>query len=253
MLIVTYPRGFGGGKGFPQWGTIGVMRTFRRLSLSTLAALATALVISLPVQAHTQLLGVDPGEGSTVAAGDTVTLTFSSELLDLGAEASVTDATGTVAAAAVDLSQANALIVTIPEVAGGDATLTWRVVAGDGHPIEGTVAFVVETPPAPEPTEPAEPSEAPTASATATPVVTAAGDIATPSPTPSAGDDNANSGVSVAVWVAIAVALAAALFGTTTAARRRAGAGSPEVAEPAKGARRTNDSAENLGTDHTDN
>ena len=196
------------------------MRTIRRIALSVLASLTAAFLIALPAQAHTQLVGVDPAEGATVEAGDVVTLTFSSALLDLGAEASVTDSTGTVTAAAVDLSQAGTLIVTIPEVAAGDATLSWRIVAEDGHPIEGTLAYVAAAPPAPEPSEP---SEEPTASASAAPVVTDIAATATPSPAPSGESGDANSGVSVAVWVAIAVALAAALFGTMTAARRRAG------------------------------
>lgn len=196
------------------------MRTIRRIALSVLASLTAAFLIALPAQAHTQLVGVDPAEGATVEAGDVVTLTFSSALLDLGAEASVTDSTGTVTAAAVDLSQAGTLIVTIPEVAAGDATLSWRIVAEDGHPIEGTLAYVAAAPPAPEPSEP---SEEPTASASAAPVVTDIAATETPSPAPSGESGDANSGVSVAVWVAIAVALAAALFGTMTAARRRAG------------------------------
>lgn len=196
------------------------MRITRRLSLSALAAVAVALLVGAPAQAHTQLVGVDPGEGATVAVGDTVTLTFSSALLDLGAEASVTDSTGTANTASVDLSQANALIVTIPEVAGGDATLTWRVVAEDGHPIEGTIAYVVEAPPAPEPSEP---SETPSASAIAEPVATEIPVSPSPSPSAEARDGDSNTGVSVALWVAIAVALAAALFGTTYLARRRAG------------------------------
>ena len=197
-----------------------LMRTTRRIALSALASLTAAFLIALPAQAHTQLVGVDPAEGATVEAGDAVTLTFSSTLLDLGAEASVTDSTGTVTAAAVDVSQAGTLLVTIPEVATGDATLSWRIVAEDGHPIEGTLAYVAAAPPAPEPSEP---SEEPTASASAAPVVTDIAAAATPSPGPSGEGDDANSGVSVAVWVAIAVALAAALFGTMTAARRRAG------------------------------
>lgn len=204
------------------------MGATRRIALSALAAITTVLLVSGPAQAHTQLVGVDPGEGSTVAAGDTVTLTFSSALLDLGTEASVTDSSGATTAAAVDLTEANTLLVTIPEVAGGDITLAWRIVAEDGHPIEGTTAFVAEAPPAPEP---AEPSAQPSASAVAEPGVTepdvTASEEPSASPTVSAGsadnDDNSNSGMSVALWVAIAVALAAALFGSLSAARRRAG------------------------------
>ena len=219
-FIVAYGVSFGRVMCAPKWGTMDLMRTIGRIALSVLASLTAAFLITLPAQAHTQLVGVDPAEGATVEAGDVVTLTFSSTLLDLGAEASVTDSTGTVTAAAVDLSQAGTLIVTIPEVAAGDATLSWRIVAEDGHPIEGTLAYVAAAPPAPEPSEP---SEEPTASASAAPVVTDIATTATPSPAPSGESGDANSGVSVAVWVAIAVALAAALFGTMTAARRRAG------------------------------
>ncbi len=232
-----------------------LMRTTRRIALSALASLTAAFLIALPAQAHTQLVGVDPAEGATVEAGDAVTLTFSSTLLDLGAEASVTDSTGTVTAAAVDVSQPGALIVTIPEVAAGDATLSWRIVAEDGHPIEGTLAYVVAAPPAPEPVEPSEePREEPSASASAAPVVTDIATAATPSPGPSGESDDANSGVSVAVWVAIAVALAAALFGTMTAARRRAGGGMGETARgSADDTPRGTQNAEGPGTDDTKN
>lgn len=236
-----------------------LMRTTRRIALSALASLTAAFLIALPAQAHTQLVGVDPAEGATVEAGDAVTLTFSSTLLDLGAEASVTDSTGTVTAAAVDVSQPGALIVTIPEVAAGDATLSWRVVAEDGHPIEGTLAYVAAAPPAPDPVEPSEeprdePGDEPSASASAAPVVTDIAAAATPSPGPSGESDDANSGVSVAVWVAIAVALAAALFGTMTAARRRAGGGMGETARgSADDTPRGTQNAESPGTDDTKN
>ena len=204
------------------------MTVTSRISLAVITAVVVSGLIAAPASAHTQLVGVDPGEGDTVAAADVVTLTFSEELLDLGTEASVTDASGATTPAAVDLSVPTKVAITIPEVAPGAFTLAWRVVSADGHPVEGTVAFTA--PDAPVIDTPVSPTASSTPDADgATPDADAASP--TPEPTmyaldsPPSADATSTSdgGVSAGGWAAIVAAVVVLAGAGIVLARRRAG------------------------------
>lgn len=170
--------------------------------------------------AHTDLIGVDPGEGSTVAEGSTVTLTFSEAVLTIGAEATVTDAAGTVTALTVTFPTEASWQVALPALAEGAVTLAWRVVADDGHPIEGSLAFVAAAPVAPTSSSAPTPTPAPTQSSTpspsATPLVIAPAPSADAQPSGSSG-----GGLPVALWVAIGAALLATSAAIIAAKRKR--------------------------------
>lgn len=181
------------------------------------ASLLLTLAVAAPASAHTSLIDVTPGEGSTVTEGDTVTLTFSEDLLTIGAEATVTDSTGTASSLEVSFPVPSSAQVVLPDLAGGAVLVAWRVVANDGHPVEGALTLVAEASATPPATSAATaPTPAPGAPAAAT-----LG--ATPTPevdeSPSAEAGTGSNGVPVAIWVAVAAAFLA--FGAFMLARNR--------------------------------
>lgn len=123
-----------------------------------LAAVLAALVVALPAQpgaAHTELVRSAPGAGTTLAvAPRAVELEFNDTLLNIAPIVLVRDAAGTAVAAGAPRVEGNRLTAALPAgTPGGDYRVTWRVVAEDGHPIQGVFAFSVAGG-APEPSVP---------------------------------------------------------------------------------------------------
>lgn len=116
------------------------------------AAVFGALVIGPqavpPAFAHDALVSSSPPEGAVLdAMPDTIELTFSGELMELGAIVQVRDPEG------VDHTLSDpevaAAVVTVavdPAADDGSYAIVWRVVSSDGHPISGSVPFVVGAP-----------------------------------------------------------------------------------------------------------
>lgn len=124
-----------------------------------LVAVLLALTTAAPAAAHTELVSSDPADGQSLSEPpDELTLRFGEDLLPAGAELVAKDASG----ARVDLGQPEVDGATLSaswpaEAAGGDYTVAYRAVAGDGHPLEGTFGFRI--------TEPEQPEAAPAVSA----------------------------------------------------------------------------------------
>lgn len=111
-----------------------------------LAALAILMAVS-PAQAHAELESSDPADGATLAtAPATLTFIFGEEILPEGNAVTLTD-----------VAAASRLEVGPVEVDGDTVTVAWpasspagefraayRVVSADGHPIDGTITFVVQ-------------------------------------------------------------------------------------------------------------
>jgi hypothetical protein len=191
------------------------MRSPISLSVTVFATAALVILAAAPASAHTSLIDVQPGEGDTVTEGTTVSLTFSDALLDLGAEFSVVDSGGDPVSLDVDRPDPASVAATLPALAAGPVTVSWRVVAKDGHPIEGTLAYVAEGvgPPASAPA-------APSGHASAVPAQVTASPSPSPSPQPDTGDDSSSDGINWGVWIAIGVAIFAAT-GAGVATKRR--------------------------------
>lgn len=128
------------------------------------------LTPAAPAWAHDELIGTEPADGAVLTTSPTeLRLTFSAELLDVGSTVVLTSA-GTPATLPVTVDGVE-VTATVPEsLAPGEHTVAWRVVSGDGHPIQGTFAFTVGPgTDSPSPTDPptaADPSPGATASAT---------------------------------------------------------------------------------------
>jgi methionine-rich copper-binding protein CopC len=105
------------------------------------ALLATAA----PASAHDQLISSDPAAGSVLeSAPEQITLTYSDDLLDLGATVIVADADGHDWAAAEPVLDGTQVQVPLDaEMPDAGYEVRWRVVSADGHPISGVVGFVV--------------------------------------------------------------------------------------------------------------
>lgn len=205
------------------------MKSALGVALTVLASAAAVMLAATPAAAHTSLIDVQPADGGTVRDGSVVSLTFSEALLELGTEITVTDSRGNSIALEVQRPEPATVAATLPALAAGPVTVSWRVVAGDGHPIEGALSYVAEAAvpsatdsasPAPTASEgrtraPAAASEPPTA-ATAIPPA------ATPPASAPANEANAESNPAMnwALWIAIGAAiLLATVVGVVTKKR----------------------------------
>lgn len=121
------------------------MLRFRALAGGIVVAVAVVLASVVPASAHDQLLSSSPAAGERLAsAPDEISLSFSADVLDVGAEVVVADAEGVDWVGGDPLLSAG--VVTVPlrdELPAAGYEVRWRVVSSDGHPISGVVPFTV--------------------------------------------------------------------------------------------------------------
>lgn len=116
---------------------------------AAVCAVAFTLIAAAPAAAHTDLVKSDPQQGASLAAPPSeVVLTFGEELLAGGDKLVARDGQG----AKVDLGPSQVdgpvLSATWPaSAASGTYTVSYRAVADDGHPLEGTVNFAIKAAP----------------------------------------------------------------------------------------------------------
>lgn len=130
--------------------------------------LAAALVAGAasPAAAHDELVASSPLPGERLdAAPSEVSLTFSADVLTIGAAVIIADASGRDWAAGAPVVTDGVVTVAIePGMTDAGYEIRWRVVSEDGHPISGLVPFTVGT------GSPLERSPLATAAPTDTPV-----------------------------------------------------------------------------------
>ncbi|HEY7816381.1 MAG TPA: copper resistance CopC family protein [Nakamurella sp.] len=198
--------------------------TLRAVLVLAVTLLAT-LGLAAPASAHATLIGSDPANGAVVQTAPTVvTLTFDDALANFEPVVTVTGPDGTAyqtGAPTVDGAQLRSAVAALP--VAGAYTIAYRVVSGDGHPVEGTVSFelaatavapVASPTPAgtgtPDPTSSAASSSA-TAAATAAPTVTSGTDAASSS---------SSSGWSVWQWLIVGLFILLAFLATLVVRKR---------------------------------
>ncbi|WP_419706960.1 copper resistance CopC family protein [Promicromonospora sp. NFX87] len=111
------------------------------LAVAVVALCATAA----PASAHDKLISSDPASDQRLAeAPAEVSLTFSADVLDMGAAVVVSDAAGTEWVSAVPTVD-GPVVTAVLDAGMPDAgyEIRWRVVSSDGHPITGVVPFTV--------------------------------------------------------------------------------------------------------------
>lgn len=119
----------------------------------TAALAATALAAAgwigttAPAYAHDTLTDSTPENNSVIGTmPDSLKLQFNEEVLSVGAEASLTDASGTTVTTGSPVINGTTVTVPVPgaaTAAHGAYSFAWRVVSADGHPIDGTIVFTV--------------------------------------------------------------------------------------------------------------
>jgi methionine-rich copper-binding protein CopC len=124
----------------------------RRLAAAlsvVLAALGLGLAGAAPASAHTELVSVSPGFGKrvVVAAPLTVTLTFTDAIDPTLADLVLLDHSDhVVETAPVDVDGSTVMAVTRDVPDPGEYVVRYRVVSGDGHPVDGESEFRVAAP-----------------------------------------------------------------------------------------------------------
>jgi methionine-rich copper-binding protein CopC len=111
------------------------------LAVAVVALCATAV----PASAHDKLISSDPASDQKLAeAPAEVSLTFSADVLDMGAAVVVSDAAGTEWVSAVPTVDGPVVTAVLdPGMPDAGYEIRWRVVSSDGHPITGVVPFTV--------------------------------------------------------------------------------------------------------------
>ncbi|MBD8079609.1 copper resistance CopC family protein [Cellulosimicrobium arenosum] len=210
--------------------------------LSLVGALALTAFLAtlgaLPAQAHDQIVSTDPADGAELDAPPAaITLTFSTEPLDVQPQVVMTDAAGDVVldgTPTIDGADAT-LPIEDGTLTGGAYSVAWRVVSSDGHPIEGTFGFTLadqpESAPAEDPTTEDQESEGTETGAESAQesddAASGTADDATPSQSASAGpadeDSDGSATTTIALVTGAVLILAVAVVGVIAWRRRGAG------------------------------
>lgn len=121
-------------------------RPLTLLALCSALLLAVLIALPAPAQAHDTLLESDPADGATLETSpEAITLTFSSDILDVSPLVRISDESGEQLAEITPTVDGPVATATLTEpLPAGTYTVQWRVVSGDGHPIEGTFTTTIE-------------------------------------------------------------------------------------------------------------
>ena len=117
------------------------------LSATLICAFSLILICLAPAQAHTNLLTQTPAAGSEVELWpNQITLEFDEQLQNLGEEKAnflvVNNAAGDQVSQDDETLVGNTITVTLsPNQVQGPVLVYYRVISGDGHPVEGEYTF----------------------------------------------------------------------------------------------------------------
>lgn len=205
------------------------------LAASVAAATVALALVAAPAWAHDELIASSPqqNEQLTTAPAD-VELTFSAEIMQMGAAVIVADAQENDWVAGDIQIDFDTLTVPLEEgMPNGAYEVRWRVVSSDGHPISGLIPFTVDDPAA-APTPTVTPSAVNSPTPTATQTTGGPSDETTTPPTSAAEDGGIARAVLIgAIGAATALALfALILFFLRGRARRDRGGSDEEPPKP---------------------
>lgn len=216
-----------------------------RRILAPLAALVALLLsfglVAAPASAHDALVASTPADGETLTTVPTeLTLSYSAEIAQIGADVVVTDPAGTVVSQPLTVAGTDVVVPLATDLAPGVYAVAWRVTSSDGHPIDGTLAFTLDVPAAASPTaEPtsAEPSttepsttepsatDTTSASETATEVESESASAEATETETAPAEDGATSNLPPWVLVVVALAIVVGIVGLIVRMRRDRNAG----------------------------
>ncbi|MCX6459135.1 MAG: copper resistance protein CopC [Actinobacteria bacterium] len=190
-----------------------------RRSLAVLAALITLLfLVASPASAHTELTSSTPANGAVVnGPPSTISLTFNEPPLAEGLAVQVAALDGPQVEVGKPTLKGSTVTVTWPATANsGEYSISYRVVADDGHPVTGQIAFsITAASSSPSVVTPSPTAASPSTSAPAAPTPTT-------SPAPSPAPTPTQSG-SLVGWVIGGIVVAALAVLVVYALLRRRG------------------------------
>ncbi len=196
------------------------------------------LGLAAPAAAHDQLVSTSPADGAVLDSPPAlVELTFSNAVADLGSVLVVEDAVGQPVQDAPPTIDGTVVRSPLPPDVGlGTYVVRWRVVAQDGHPIEGSFTFTVSDAVGSDAVaDPATATDAPSAGATDVPAAagspgatsTATADsTATPALADDVAPDEGGSRLAPLLGGLLAVGAVAGVL-VAVVRRRRSGAEAP--------------------------
>ncbi|MBA4000498.1 copper homeostasis periplasmic binding protein CopC [Brevundimonas sp.] len=109
-------------------------------------AVASAMVLSTtPAFAHARLVSATPGDGATVAAPRTISLTFSERFAAPFSTVELEDSQGRPVALTKTVSEDGKTLggSFAAPLTAGTYRVTWAIAAADGHRMTGTYSFTV--------------------------------------------------------------------------------------------------------------
>jgi methionine-rich copper-binding protein CopC len=183
-------------------------------ALSLILIMLIGFFSASSASAHTRLVNTTPADGAKLPAVPVVSLTFSDDVLKLGAAIKVIGPAGVAQIEAVDIKGKTLSWPLSAGLANGRYVVNWRVTAQDGHPIDGTFDFVLRAPvqptEAPSPTAPAAPTVTPHV---AEPEMTGAmpGMVGMPASRPAPANSTPVTGLAIAGLLLLTVAVVAAI------------------------------------------
>lgn len=119
-------------------------RTLPALGAAALLALGVSLGTAAPALAHDELVSTEVVMDADAGTPESLVLTFSDVVLEVGTEIHVTGPDGSDATDGAPEHDARDVIQPLADdLAPGDYDVVWRVVSSDGHPIEGALSFDV--------------------------------------------------------------------------------------------------------------
>ncbi|PZP17866.1 MAG: copper resistance protein CopC [Brachybacterium faecium] len=145
------------------------------------------LLVPAPAHAHDSLISSDPVDGATLETSpEQITLTYSADVLEVSPVVQMSESDSGEPVELTPVIDGPTVTAEIPEpLAARTHTVQWRVVSSDGHPIEGSFTFTVETGPEPTEGQPTETADTATGEAAGTGEATAsASESATASAAP---------------------------------------------------------------------
>jgi copper transport protein len=114
-----------------------------------MTALALALALTIPAQAHTHLLRATPAEGSVLSSAPRqLQLTFSEAAILTALSIQRLGAAAPLRLPPPSLQSAASHSVELPPLSAGDYVVKWRALSSDHHLASGTLRFSVQAPPA---------------------------------------------------------------------------------------------------------
>jgi copper resistance protein C len=132
-----------------------------RVGIGFLLTMAAIFAVAIPAFAHTMLVSSDPADGAVLTSPPgAVTLVFDGIIQSDFAQVVVLDADGAHQERGepqVDGATVSQPLSTLPE---GLFNVSYRVVAGDGHPVTGTLSFTVAASPESAAAQPSDTSPA---------------------------------------------------------------------------------------------